>query len=111
MIRRRKTRKVLVGKVPVGGNAPVSIQSMTNVPSSDVKGTIKQIHRLEEAGCEIIRVAIPNMEAVKPLKEIKCNIHIPLVVDIHFDHRLALAAMLPSGAPPTALPAMSAFVS
>jgi (E)-4-hydroxy-3-methylbut-2-enyl-diphosphate synthase len=93
MIKRRKTRKVFVGRVPVGGNAPISIQSMTNMPFSDVKGTIKQIHELEEAGCEIIRVAIPNMEAIKTLKEIKRNIHIALVVDIHFDHRLALAAM------------------
>jgi (E)-4-hydroxy-3-methylbut-2-enyl-diphosphate synthase len=93
MIKRKKTYKVYVGKVPVGGNAPISIQSMTNVPFSDVKGTVRQIHKLEEAGCEIIRVAIPNMEAIKPLKEIKRSINIPLVVDIHFDHRLALAAM------------------
>ena len=93
MIERRKTRKVIVGPVAIGGGAPVSIQSMTNVVSSDAKATIDQIHRLEKAGCEIVRIAIPNMDAVEHLSEIRSNISIPLVVDIHFDHRLALASM------------------
>lgn len=93
MTRRRKTRKIKVGNLTIGGNSPISIQSMTNVPFADVKGTIRQINNLEEAGCEIVRVAIPNSDAVKTLKEIKQSIHIPLVADIHFDYRLALAAM------------------
>ncbi len=89
-IKRKKTRQVSVGKVKVGGNSPISVQSMCDTKTHDAKATISQIHSLEEVGCEIIRVAVPDMEAAKALKEIKENINIPLVADIHFDYRLAL---------------------
>lgn len=83
-------RKVTVGGVIIGGNAPISIQSMANTDTRDVKATASQIHRLEDAGCEIIRVAVPDMQAAEAFAEIKRNISIPLVADIHFDYRLAL---------------------
>ena len=84
------TKQIIVGGVPVGGGAPVSIQSMCNTPTADVRATVAQILRLEEAGCEIIRVAVPDMEAARAIGLIKQAIHIPLVADIHFDYRLAL---------------------
>ena len=87
------TRQILVGGVPVGGGAPVTIQSMTNTRTDDVRATVDQILRLEEAGCQIIRVAVPDMAAAKAVGAIKARIHIPLVVDIHFDYRLALACV------------------
>nr|WP_317325351.1 flavodoxin-dependent (E)-4-hydroxy-3-methylbut-2-enyl-diphosphate synthase [uncultured Flavonifractor sp.] len=87
------TRQILVGGVPVGGGAPVTIQSMTNTPTDDVAATVAQILRLEEAGCQIIRVAVPDMAAARAVGTIKAAIHIPLVVDIHFDHKLALACV------------------
>lgn len=87
------TRQILVGGVPVGGGAPVTIQSMTNTRTDDVPATVDQIHRLEEAGCQIIRVAVPDMAAAKAVGAIKAGIHIPLVVDIHFDYKLALACV------------------
>ena len=90
---RRKTRKIMVGGVPVGGDAPVSVQSMTNTDTSDVKATVAQIKGLEAAGCEIARVAVPDMDAAKALKEIKSSIRIPLIADIHFDWRLAIEAV------------------
>ena len=90
---RRNSRQVMVGSVPVGGGAPVSIQSMTNTRTEDAAATAAQIRRLEEAGCEIIRCAVPTPEAAAALKEIKKQIRIPLVADIHFDYRLAIAAM------------------
>lgn len=90
---RRKSRQVKVGNILVGGNAPISIQSMTTTDTTDVGATVKQIHELEELGCEIIRVSAPTMEAALALKEIKKNISIPLVVDIHFDYRIALEAV------------------
>ena len=86
-------RIVNVGTVPVGGEHPVSIQSMTNTDTRDVGATVAQIRRLEAAGCEIIRVAVPDMEAAEAVSVIKKQIHIPLVCDIHFDHRLALECM------------------
>ena len=86
-------RIVNVGRVEIGGKAPVSIQSMTNTDTRDWKSTVSQIHELEEAGCEIIRCAVPDMEAAEALKKIKENISIPLVADIHFDYRLALEAI------------------
>ena len=89
---RRKTRQISVGNVSVGSNAPVSIQSMTNTLTRDVEATVAQIHALEAAGCEIIRVAVPGMEDAKAIRAIKEAIHIPLIADIHFDYRLALAA-------------------
>ncbi|WP_430882749.1 flavodoxin-dependent (E)-4-hydroxy-3-methylbut-2-enyl-diphosphate synthase [Fusibacter sp. JL216-2] len=90
---RRQTRQVMVGNVPVGGHAPITVQSMTNTDTRDVEATVDQILRLEEAGCEIIRVAVPDMEAAKKLSQIKSQIHIPLVADIHFDYKLALEAV------------------
>lgn len=91
------TRKARVGNVEIGGGAPVTVQSMTNTPTADVAATINQIHRLEQAGCDIVRVAVPNAEAARAISEIKREISIPLVADIHFDHKLALAS-LESGA-------------
>ncbi|HAP33938.1 MAG TPA: 4-hydroxy-3-methylbut-2-en-1-yl diphosphate synthase, partial [Lachnospiraceae bacterium] len=89
----KDTRVVNIGRVKIGGGNPVAIQSMTNTPTEDAKATIKQILDLEAAGCEIIRCTVPTMEAAKAISEIKKNIHIPLVADIHFDYRLAIAAM------------------
>jgi len=91
---RRNSRKVKVGDVFIGGDAPVTVQSMTNTDTRDIKETVSQIRRLEDAGCEIIRVAVPDMEAASAIKEIKKQIHIPLVADIHFDYRLAIESML-----------------
>ncbi|MDD5428251.1 MAG: flavodoxin-dependent (E)-4-hydroxy-3-methylbut-2-enyl-diphosphate synthase [Candidatus Omnitrophica bacterium] len=90
MAERRKTRQVKVGGVRIGGESPVSIQSMTKVATSDVKGVVSQIKRLERAGCEIIRVAIKGLDDAKAIGAIKKNINIPIVCDIHFDHELAL---------------------
>ena len=84
------TKQIMVGTVPVGGGAPVSIQSMCNTKTHDVSATVEQILRLEEAGCEISRVAMPDMAAARAIGRIKSQIHIPLVADIHFDYRLAL---------------------
>ena len=90
---RNQTKEILIGNVKIGGDHPVAIQSMTNTKTEDVEATVAQIHRLEAAGCEIIRCAVPNMEAAEALREIKRRIHIPLVADIHFDYRLAIAAI------------------
>jgi (E)-4-hydroxy-3-methylbut-2-enyl-diphosphate synthase len=84
------TRQIRVGDVLMGGGAPVSIQSMCNTPTQDVEATVAQIKRLEAAGCEIIRVAVPDMAAAQAVGEIRSRISIPLVVDIHFDYKLAL---------------------
>lgn len=90
---RNQTKQVSVGNVKIGGGNPVAIQSMTNTKTEDVNGTVDQILRLEAAGCEIIRCAVPTMEAAEALREIKKRIHIPLVADIHFDFRLAIASI------------------
>ena len=90
---REKTKVISIGDVRIGGNHPIAIQSMCNTKTEDVKSTVAQIHALEAAGCEIIRVAVPTMEAAQAIKEIKKQIHIPLVGDIHFDYRLAIEAM------------------
>ncbi|MBU4254102.1 MAG: flavodoxin-dependent (E)-4-hydroxy-3-methylbut-2-enyl-diphosphate synthase, partial [Acidobacteria bacterium] len=90
---RRKTRLVSVGGVEIGGSAPVSVQSMTKTDTRDVAATVNQIHALEAAGCEIIRVAVPDVEAVEALVSIIPQISIPLIADIHFDFRLALRAV------------------
>ena len=79
------SKQIIAGGVAIGGGAPVPIQSMCNTHTEDDKATIAQIHALEEAGCEIVRVTVPNMEAAHALSEIKANISIPLVADIHFD--------------------------
>ncbi len=91
--KRRTSKEVQIGSVWIGGSHPVAIQSMTNTKTEDVNATVGQILKLEAAGCEIIRCAVPNMEAAKAFSEIKKQIHIPLVADIHFDYRLAIAAM------------------
>ena len=90
---RRRTRQIRVGSVPVGGDAPIAVQSMTSTDTRDVDATVAQIHRLEEAGCEIVRVAVPDADAARALGRIKARIGIPLVADIHFHHRLALEAI------------------
>lgn len=89
---RKKTRRILVGEVPVGGGAPVAVQSMTNTYTKDVPSTVAQIGRLEEAGCEIARAAVPDEESATAISEIKKRISIPLIADIHFDYRLAIAS-------------------
>lgn len=90
---RDRTKEIQIGKVKIGAGNPVAIQSMTNTKTENITATIEQIHKLESAGCEIIRCAVPTMEAAEALKEIKKEIHIPLVADIHFDYRLAIAAV------------------
>lgn len=89
----RMTKEVRIGNVKIGAGNPVAIQSMTNTKTEDAAATIAQIHSLERAGCEIVRCAVPTMEAALSLREIKKEIHIPLVADIHFDYRLAIAAV------------------
>ncbi len=93
MSSRMKTNEVRIGNVIIGGNNPIAIQSMCNTKTSDVKATVDQIKKLEETGCEIIRVAVPDMEAAEAISEIKKQIHIPIVADIHFDYKLAIAAI------------------
>ena len=93
MCYREHTKVVSVGGVLLGGGNPIRIQSMTNTKTEDVEATVAQILRLEKAGCEIIRCTVPTMEAAKAIGEIKKRIHIPLVADIHFDYRMAIAAM------------------
>lgn len=90
---REETKKVKIGNVWIGGGNPVAIQSMTNTKTEDAESTVEQILKLEAAGCEIIRCALPTMEAAEAIKQIKKQIHIPLVADIHFDYRLAIAAI------------------
>lgn len=90
---RRKTRRIDLGGVPIGGGAPVVVQSMTCSDTRDAEATVAQILALEEAGCEIIRVAVPDETAAAAIGEIKNRIHIPLIADIHFNHRLALSAL------------------
>lgn len=89
----KNSKVVDVGGVKMGGDNPVRIQSMTNTKTEDVKATVAQILRLEEAGCELVRCTVPSMEAACALKEIKKQIHIPLIADIHFDYKLAIAAI------------------
>ncbi len=93
MTARRRTRLIHVGSVPIGGGLPVVVQSMTNTDTRDREATVRQIKRLEEVGCEIVRVAVPDTAAVEQLPRIKEAIGIPLIADIHFDHRLALGAI------------------
>ena len=93
MVRRRVTKALQVGNVQVGGDAPISVQSMTKTDTRDVAATVRQIRQLEEAGCEIIRSAVPDMEAAEALADIRRQINIPLVADIHFHYQLALKAL------------------
>lgn len=90
---RNHTKVIQIGDRVIGGGNPILIQSMTNTKTEDVKATVEQIHRLTTSGCDVIRCAVPTMEAAKAFSEIKKNITIPLVADIHFDYRLAIAAM------------------
>ena len=92
-MRRDETKVIQIGNVKIGGGNPIAIQSMTNTKTEDVEATVAQILALEAVGCEIIRCAVPTMEAAKALAEIKKQIHIPLVADIHFDYKLAIAAI------------------
>ena len=92
-MQRRNTKEIWIGNVPIGGGHPIAIQSMTNTRTADVKKTVSQILRLEEAGCEIIRSTVPDRESAEAIKAIKSQIHIPLVADIHFDYRLAIEAV------------------
>lgn len=93
MIKRRKTRKIKVGDVFIGGDAPIAIQSMCNTDTRDVEATVAQIKELIQAGCEIIRIAVPDMEAAKVIREIKSQVTIPIVADIHFSVECALEAI------------------
>ena len=90
MIKRRKTKELTIGNVKIGGGAPISVQSMCNTDTRDVKATLEQIKKLEEAGCEIIRLAVLNKDAAEAIKEIVKKSSIPVVSDIHFDYRLAI---------------------
>lgn len=92
-IQRKEKREVSIGNLVIGGNYPIIIQSMCNTDTRDVEATVQQILELEEAGCELVRVAIPDMKAAEAISSIKQKIHIPLVADIHFDYKLALKAM------------------
>lgn len=87
---RRKSRKIWVGNVPVGGDAPIAVQSMTNTETCDVAATVAQIRRLEDAGADIVRVSVPDMDAAEAFGKIKQQVNVPLVADIHFDYRIAL---------------------
>ncbi len=89
---RKPTRRIHVGQVPIGDSAPVAVQSMTNTPTDDVSATVSQIDRLTTAGCEIIRVAVPDQKAAQAVADIQSRITIPLIADIHFDYRLAIAS-------------------
>ncbi len=91
--KRRRTRSVEVGSLSLGGDAPVRVQSMTKVPVEDRRATLRQIREMVKAGCEIVRIAIPDREAVDAFAEVRRRTDMPLVADIHFDHRLAVAAM------------------
>ena len=93
MSNRRATKPVYVGGVKIGGGAEVTVQSMTKTDTRDVKATVEQIHELEEAGCELIRCAVPDADAVEAMAEIKKQIHIPLIADIHFHYQLALKCL------------------
>ena len=87
---RRYSKIVKIGNIKIGGNEKIAVQSMLNMPSDDIEGNIKQAMLLEKVGCDILRVAIPNMDAVKLIQKIKEKINIPLVADIHFDYKLAI---------------------
>ena len=93
MFERRRTKKIFVGKVAIGGDAPISVQSMTNTKTTDTKSTVDQINSLVDAGCDIVRLAVPDMNAAKNLGNIIREVNVPLIADIHFDYKLALEAI------------------
>ena len=90
-IKRRPTRQIMVGHVAIGGNAPISVQSMTNTNTCDVDATVAQIRRCMDAGADLMRVSTPTMESVEAFAQIKKQVNIPLIADIHFDYKIALA--------------------
>lgn len=92
-IKRRQCRQVMVGNVPVGGGAPISVQSMTNTETTDVPATVAQIERIQAAGADLVRVSVPTMAAAEAFKEIRRRVTVPLIADIHFDHKIALKVM------------------
>ncbi|MBN1847188.1 MAG: flavodoxin-dependent (E)-4-hydroxy-3-methylbut-2-enyl-diphosphate synthase [Deltaproteobacteria bacterium] len=91
--KKRKSRQIFIGNIPIGGDAPIVVQSMTNTDTRDVTATVNQIRKLHEAGCEIVRLAVPDEEAVKAFEDIKKKVTPPLIADIHFDHRLAVTVI------------------
>jgi (E)-4-hydroxy-3-methylbut-2-enyl-diphosphate synthase len=93
MFSRKKTKVVKIGNIKIGGDNPIAVQSMCNTKTHDVDATLNQIHQLEKAGCEIVRLAVPDMESAKALSKIKSQINLPVVADIHFDYKLALEAV------------------
>ena len=93
MIERKKTKQVMVGNVPIGGGAPVVIQSMTNTDTADMPATLRQINELSEAGCQLVRITVPDEAAAAVLPKLTAQSPVPLIADIHFDYRLALAAI------------------
>ncbi len=93
MMKRRVSKQINIGGVVIGGGAPIVVQSMTNTDTRDVRSTVRQIRELEKVDCELVRVAVPDAEAARAITNIKKGIHIPLIADIHFDYRLALAAL------------------
>lgn len=93
MVKRRNTNKVMLGDVPIGGNSPVTVQSMTNTKTSNIQETVNQILQLENEGCEIVRVAVPDFDSARSISKIKSKINIPIVADIQFDYKLALESM------------------
>lgn len=93
MIKRKMTRQISIGNVKIGGGAPISVQSMTNTKTTDTKATAAQIKALQEAGCDLVRLAVPDMNAAENLANIKAQVDVPLIADIHFDYRLALKAI------------------
>ena len=92
-ITRRKTRQIMVGNVPVGGDAPISVQTMTNTETCDVEATLGQINRMVNAGVDIVRVSVPSMDAAEAFRKIRSQVEVPLVADIHFDYRIALKVL------------------
>jgi (E)-4-hydroxy-3-methylbut-2-enyl-diphosphate synthase len=94
IIKRKKTRQIMVGKVPVGGDSVISVQSMTNTLTTDVAATIKQIIELENAGADIVRVSCPDEDSTKALKDIVKEVNVPIVADIHFHHKRAIEASI-----------------
>jgi (E)-4-hydroxy-3-methylbut-2-enyl-diphosphate synthase len=89
-IQRRKSRQITVGSVPVGGDAPISVQSMTNTETCDVEATVAQVQAIQDAGADIVRISVPSLEAAEAFRQIRQQVSVPLVADIHFDHRIAL---------------------
>ena len=89
----KKTRQIYIGNVPIGGGAPIPVQSMTNTDTRDISATVRQINALYEAGCEIVRLAVPDTESIEAFARIKPKVPLPLIADIHFDHRLAISAL------------------